>query len=521
MTVSNLRIRPRAAILELTLLGAVSVAVFTFLRSIALDRFIARDEGFYVMAAKLVASGQTLYHDFFFTQMPFLVELYSRWLVLTGFSWNNARLLSVVFTTLIAMLLYLRALNLFGTGLALIGVALFTTSHMVFAWFTIVETFALSSLLLFLAYLVLMETPGWSPRGRMFVVGVLLGLASATRLFFAGAAPFFALYIIDQEGKDRRAAATALLWLSLGFLVALLPALILAYPSFERFWFNNLGYHLTRYSQGFLDSMHPKWTITKTILGIRMGRQFLGPSFAVLCYLSILYAAVTVWRRARMDLAVVLAIVLFLLNLIPTPSYNQYFCTLSPFLVISALFPLNWVLSGCSKRFGNAGVCLSYALVCGILTLCLYDLPSNVRKFTRTGDGVPGVGISKNPKDYTIRAVQQVSEVLDQHAQPGERVLTLWPGYLLSSHTTPFPGLENHFGLDVGDRLDPDQRRFLRVASRAEVIELVRGGRAPLAAFSEREVRRYLRGALVDGGYEKVGEVVSMQIYRRTAASNN
>jgi hypothetical protein len=68
-------------------------------------RFVARDEGFYLYAARLVAEGHLPYHDFFLPQTPLTPVVYAAAFLILGPSWITARLVASLFTLVTAALL--------------------------------------------------------------------------------------------------------------------------------------------------------------------------------------------------------------------------------------------------------------------------------------------------------------------------------------------------------------------------------------------------------------------------------
>ena len=80
---------PARSIVEDILLFAACVVWFSI---VATNRLIAKDEGFYVVAAQLVSEGRVPYLDFFYPQMPYLPYLYGSFLRLFGSncSWTFA-----------------------------------------------------------------------------------------------------------------------------------------------------------------------------------------------------------------------------------------------------------------------------------------------------------------------------------------------------------------------------------------------------------------------------------------------
>ena len=73
---------------------------------VGLNRLVARDEGFYVYAVKLVLGGQTPYLDFFYPQMPLLPYFYTPFIAAFGESWQVLRLTNGVLNTAIAWMIF-------------------------------------------------------------------------------------------------------------------------------------------------------------------------------------------------------------------------------------------------------------------------------------------------------------------------------------------------------------------------------------------------------------------------------
>jgi hypothetical protein len=77
-----------------------------FFLFIARHRFIDGDEGFYLMASRLVLEPKTLYLDFLYTQAPLLPYAYGLWMKLFGISWFSARSFSAMLTIILGLLIY-------------------------------------------------------------------------------------------------------------------------------------------------------------------------------------------------------------------------------------------------------------------------------------------------------------------------------------------------------------------------------------------------------------------------------
>ena len=86
----------------------VQMIWFTF---IAWHRVIDGDEGFYLLASRLVLMNKRLYIDFFYTQAPLLPYAYGLWMKLFGVSWLTAKCFSAVLTAAVGTLLWVEVLQ--------------------------------------------------------------------------------------------------------------------------------------------------------------------------------------------------------------------------------------------------------------------------------------------------------------------------------------------------------------------------------------------------------------------------
>src|ERR1700678_237124 len=81
----------------------LQITLFTY---IARHRFLDTDEGFYLLAARLVLMHKKPYVDFFFQQAPLLPYMYALWLKCFHLTWEWARTLPALLTAALGLLLY-------------------------------------------------------------------------------------------------------------------------------------------------------------------------------------------------------------------------------------------------------------------------------------------------------------------------------------------------------------------------------------------------------------------------------
>src|SRR5579871_1965603 len=100
--------RPRAAARRGAWLAFVAVLAVqaAFFYYASQHRLVDDDEGFYLLASRLVLRHKTLYLDFFYTQAPLLPYVFGTWLKLFGMTWFCARAFCALLSTCVGCLLY-------------------------------------------------------------------------------------------------------------------------------------------------------------------------------------------------------------------------------------------------------------------------------------------------------------------------------------------------------------------------------------------------------------------------------
>jgi hypothetical protein len=464
---------------------------------LAIWRYVDIDEGTYLAAAKLALRGDVPYHDFLYVQMPLLPYVYGVWGVATGESWYAARLLSVAFATGVGLLLYRHARPRFGPRTASLGLLLFAGSGLVLAWYPTVKTYALSTLLLFAAY-VLVERAGIS-RARWLACGLLLGLAVDVRLIFASALPAFAV-AAARHGRGRLTA------LGVGFAAGLLPSIVLFVVDPSRFFFDNVRYHSTKSAGGSLvGDLDQKGRTVLNILGI--GTPDGGMPQFLLLFAAAAAAAVLLFAlERRVSLALSIAALLGVASLLPTPTYGQYLCTVVPFLVIGVLELVAALGARASvaadEPLRRALLGAGAALVAVYLLLGAVDASRYIRRST----------------ELRIARVEETAAAVNARTRPGERVLMSWPGYAWGSHALPVHGLETDFAPSSAASLSEAEAQRYRMASVADVERMVAERRTHLLVYQNWDVPPPApdwQGAIVRGGYRLIATVDTTKIYAR------
>ena len=488
--------------------GSLALAVAAVFVPMSLLRFVDADEGAYLLVSRLVVEGRVLYHDFFYPQMYLMPYLYGSWMLLFGYSWYAARVLSALLCIGLSLLVCRQvtlhtASRAWGVGAAL----LLAASGFVFGWYPLVKAYAPATLLIFGAYALLSTRLRW----RWAASGLLLGLAVACRVYVVGVVPAFLLALHLTE-RDGRARLTQLARFTVAFLVTLLPAGWLFAVDPETFVFNIVGNQIMRDQAFPMPETGGSWT-QKTrpalalfgLLGTATAttRQFV---FLVLPCVAAWLACVR--ARRPLPLASLIAICLFAASHVPTPVYGQYFCMLVPFLLVDAVtFVATVVREDTTSR-------MRYLVAVGIVAYVLMS-PADVYRYTVTAELIEG---HANPDDWRIPTVRAVGQAVDRHLRPGRPfAITFWPGYLVETRAAMLPGMENHFALYYANHLPPRQVARFRLMSVSELISHLRTGDVDVVAVGNRTPNRdALRDQLRQNRFVVTETIAGAEIFTRS-----
>jgi len=464
--------RPRLAWVD----AAAIVVPALVLVPLALVRFVDGDEGVYAYASRLAWHGQLPYRDFFYEQTPLLPYVYGAWIGLTGESWYSLRVLSALLACAVGALLYLHAARRFGRRAALVGLVLYVSSALVFGFFVVVKTFALASLLLLGAFVLV--DGGVRLARPAFAAGLLAALAVDVRLVFLAAVPPLAV-----------AARARIAPFAGGLLAGLVPSIVFFALAPRQFVFDNLGYHLAKGSGGFGDDLAQKARTIGNLVGLGRTDHLAGLQVALL----LLAAVGAAMLLRRLPLALWIALLLALGCLAPSPTYAQYFSVVVPFAVFG-------VLESWPERVPAVLLAAATAyVVAGAL-----DLGRQ-----RAGDPV---------QKPSIASVQAVAREVDRLSRANERVLSSWPGYLFGTHARAEPDYTNHFAPAAASKLSPGDARRDLVASEPELEARIRARRPRIVVYRNwLTVEPFARwdAALRAGGYRRVATVESAGIFVR------
>lgn len=450
----------RTAKLLLVPIVLLQILVFTF---IVRHRFVHVDEGFFLLAARLVLMHKKPYVDFFYPQAPLLPYFYASWMKCFGITWAAGRQLAVLLTSLLGALVYEHVCRLTRNWLAgLVAVVVFVSSSLIFAWLPIVGPFSLAGLFIFSAYVIVSRLSAESSHWLVAAAGLLLGLSVDIRSYLLLLIPLLLWWIFQNSNARTRLAS--ILWFLGGFTIAMIPSLYLFISSPGAFLFNNLGYHAIRSSEGLIGMWQEKLVLT--LMFFLGGPGANGLQDSILFFVSLGFVFSMPGRKYPARLAFQIALVVGILSLLPTPAYLPYFCLAVPFLVVSAVCVVNDLLVSLELRRQRL-----FAAVACVVLLSMYVGASvgDFRSYFKTGDGIPGVRWARDKGDWRLQRILAVSQAIDQIANPGEVVASFWPGDIFQTNAAPFPGFENPFALAVSEKLTAQQRARYHILSPPDI----------------------------------------------------
>jgi len=495
---------------------AALAAFFTF---IAWHRFVDGDEGFYLLASRLVLEHKRPYLDFFYTQAPLLPYVYGAWMRCFGVTWLSGKLLAALLTALLGSLMSAEVLHLTRRWFAaLLAALLFASSTLIFGFYPVVKSYSLAGLLLFGAYVLVSKTSAdvslWVPGAA----GLLLGLSVSTRSYLVLTLPILLCWIIKNSEQALRGSVLSFLC---GFGAGVVPCLYLFAASPRAFLFNNVGYHALRSNGGLLGMWSEKVFALLAVFLSRVESNGLQTSLIFISSLVLLRSMPK--RRYAPRLAFQMALAIGLISLLPTPVHPQYFCLAIPFLLLTAVCAFADYLARLERGPARVGV----AVLCGVLVAGYVGAAvGDFRRYLVTGDDVPGLepGLAN---DYRLAQVLAVSRAVDQIAAPGETVASFWPGYIFQTHAEPLRGLENDFSLPIAGVLSAERRAAYNIVAPEDVEAGFEAHQPRVVVLRDhisvpsnveyrqkvRVVEDELRASLKAQGYYRVGVVDDISIY--------
>jgi hypothetical protein len=237
----------------------------------------------------------------------------------------------------------------------------------------------------------------------------------------------------------------------LGLLIGLFPIIYFFCTNPSLFLFNNLIYHQLRsISPPFFEKLS---YVTEFIIVLVINSPFL-LLFGILGIFGGFSKNTLGKDKSFLFLTIVNTIGFSLTSLVPFPVYFQYFtATLGPFLIPIAAEGI--------RIINNKNIIINIFIVLFSFSLFFLEIiPESSRH-------------SRDP-NWSLKQYSEVSKRIIEISHDGDIVLSFWPGYVFESGTNYFPGMENHFGLQISPKLTADEHQKYKIASTHEIISAVK-----------------------------------------------
>ena len=443
-------------------------------------RGVNADEGFYLAASRHVSEGRRLYEDVFFPQMPYLPWLQSTLFAAAAGSLAFGRALSVAAAVLAAGLLTGIAWHRTHDAAAAGFIAtLYVFSAVLLNGLSIAKNFAWPNLCLLAAFapfaVGLVRRPAWA-----FAAGLAMAAAVGFRLAVAPVAIVLALWAW-------RFSPRVLAGFVAGATAGSLPWLIVAARSPGEFWFCNVTFHaMRREISGIGPIMAQKLSVA--------GKWILLPQHLILWGL----AALGLWREpGRAWPAAACTAVLLVSSAAATPTYLEYMSQFVPFLLLTALPAIIWLVRSRAAA----------AAVLGLYLLGLYPALKSAASDEELAD---------KRALWQLGTVRGVSTYLRAHTPADVPVLSWWEGYPVLSDRPGYIGV-GFWESNVAKKLAPDAAHRHHVLQQEDVRGLI-DRREPSAVVVPDGTWEALRAAIL-AGYQPAARVGAVQIYLRTGSS--
>ena len=423
------------------------------------------DEGFHLLAARLIDTGHRPYLDFMFAQAPLGAYWNALWMRLFGESWRLAHALAALETAASVLLMAQYVASIFPVprwrlagGLAALW--LFGSQMLVFDFGAIAQAYGLCLLLVVAAFRLAILAPD-RPPWLAALAGFSAGAATGSSLLTAAVVPVLLawIWVYNREGSRRLKAVAYLAGAALP--IAPVARLFLAAP--RQTWFDLVQYHaLYRRADWPGATRHDIDVFTSWI---NDGQDLI---LILLALAGLVYFRQSVFEarlRGELWLCAWLAAAVALENATAHPTFQQYFIWMIPFVTVFASLGFYLVASqlGGEDRWRRSLAVLATLMLLGL-----------------------GRGLFDGLDNYSWRQLEKTARKVEQVTPRNAELLAPEQIYFLTRRPVPM-GLEfSHLRkLDLGARRNAE----LRILPLAEIDRRLKAGRYATAVVCDDDDR--------------------------------
>ncbi len=412
------------------------------------------DEGFHLLAAQLIAAGKRPYIDFCFPQTPLNAFWNAAWMRLLGEHWRVPHLFAAFFTigavALTANFVFQRFPDRDWRAPAAITAVLLTgLNAMVFIYGPLGQAYGISLFLLVAACHVSVRAVDRTAPWAAGMVGICAGLAAASSLLTAAAAPVLLAWMLFYHRAGNRVPKFAAF--CAGVAIPFAPVMLLAWQGPQQTWFNLIQYHVS-FRQLY-------WRET-TSHDVEILTSWIDSGQALLIGLLAVCGLLYIVRRSQWPTAVKaefylcawLAAALSAEAARAHPTFARYFLLSVPFLAILASTGL-YAIGSRVLEIGR----LPWVFAALTVLMCL--------------------GLARSLYDHRYlgdwSGWQRLARKVDEVTLPGVPLFANEPIYFLTRRVPP-PGLELSYSHKVD--LGPAKNRLMHILTDADVKRQIQSG---------------------------------------------
>lgn len=436
------------------------------------------DEGFHILAARLISTGKRPYLDFIFAQTPLNAYWNAFWMKIFGTSWRVVHAVATLATLGSIALIVEYVSGLFPdrrwqSAAAFAALALFGLNVWVWTVGTVSQAYPLCLFLMVAAFRLAIVAVTRPRLTMSFTVGLLVVAAAASSLLAAPASPVLLIWMWFNNRAGNRLIKTAAFLA--GAVVACIPLLMLFAGGPHQVLFDILKYHAVyRRLRWEAPTTHDIGIVTDWV---NSSPDLLLALFALAGLFSLKDSGFDASRRAEFHLCLWLGLTIGAQNTLARPTFPMYFVFMIPFLTVLSVLGFYAVVTRLQENPGNAVIAL---LV--IMILCL------------------GNSLHESSGYYTWPELEQVAAKVKEVTPKDAPFLAPEHIYFLVGWPVP-PGME----YDDSHKLDlaPAENAALHVLPKVEVDQQVKAG-----AFST---------AVVCDEDDEVIDIKQLNVYSQTA----
>jgi hypothetical protein len=375
--------------------------------------------------------------------------------------------------------------------------ALYAFSGLIMAWHPVVKTYPWTNLFLLSGLYFAFRFSRSRRYPWALLSGIAFGLAANIRLTLLPLVlPAAAFVVLNADAQKLRNAAV----FTIGVTVASAYSLLLMTQDFDRFFFDNLGFHLIRYPGiSFWQSVAERL--------ITIGKLLINPQHIVtLIVLALSFMAVRRERarflsrsffRSRDKFIFLMLGLIVVIHLVPNPIHQQYFTQVVPFAVLLVPRGLDY-LAGQRDRFPRAATMVKIALAIYLLGLIPYLI-------------IFLGGIRHSDRSNRIENVRNLCDCIGEKAIEGP-LYSEWPIVPVLTGRNSVPGIE-FVAYDYGYPLTDSEKRRFHLPVSSDIRELL-ACRAPSFCVVVDSPHPDLIQVMVEN-YSLVGQFGRYNLYGR------